>query len=245
MLLSNGVFRQQIIFSPEDTDAFGRVDGRAILIRFQNIAGDHFDTLEAGLTSAAENGCFWATARTTVEIIFPPLTGEELTLDTWPGKQSHGIYMRHYLLQDAAGRDLLRGVSAWVLMDVETRALAANRDWIRNLGVISQPGEMSGTQRLRLHAQLPENTCRTVTAAETDVNGHMNNAEYYRWGADLLPADYAAGHRLRQLGIDYRKEMVQGQTAQLHWQLAEDILSLRGTVDGKETFTLRCEYDPI
>lgn len=245
MLLSDGVFRQPIVFGPEETDVFGRVDGRAVLLRFQNIAGAHFDTLAAGQSTASENGCFWAAARTAVEIGVLPPAGTELTLDTWPGRQAHGIYMRHYLLMDSRGAELLRGLSAWVLMDADTRALTTRRDWIKNLPVISRPGEMQRIQRLKLPEGLPESSLRIVTAAETDVNGHMNNAEYYRWGAELLPEAYAAAHRLRRLGVEYKKEMVQGQTARLCWLLEENALSLRGSVGEKETFALRCEYDPI
>ena len=245
MLLSDGVFRRHIVFGPGETDAFGRVDGRAILRRFQEIAGAHFDSLAMGRSAAAENGCFWAAVRTGLEIGVLPSPGAGLFLDTWPGRQGHGIYMRHYLLRDEAGGELLRGLSSWVLMDAATRSLAARRDWVGSLEAVSLPGEMRGIPRCRMPERLPESGLRTVTAAETDVNGHMNNAEYYRWGADLLPEDYAGRHSLRRMAIDYKKEMLQGQTAELRWLLEDDVLSLRGAVDGKETFTLRCEYDPI
>ena len=245
MLLSDGVFRQNIVFGPGETDAFGRVDGRAILRRFQDIAGAHFDILKAGRSAAADHGCFWAAVRTGLEIRLMPPAGPELLLDTWPGRQGHGIYMRHYLLRDNGGCELLRGLSAWVLMDTATRTLAARRDWLGDLPAVSQPGEIRGIPRYRMPESLPETGLRTVTAAETDVNGHMNISEYYRWGADLLRGDYAARHNLRRMAIEYRKEMIQGQTAVLDWLLENDVLSLRGAVDGKETFTLRCEYDPI
>ncbi len=245
MLLSDGAFRERVTFEDEETDAFGRVDARAVLRRFQTIAGHHFDALQQGMDTAAANGCFWATARTALDVTLPPPTGRALLLDTWPGRQAHGIFLRHYVLSDEDGREYLRGLSAWVLMDIDSRTLAANRDWVAHPGGISRAGELPAVQRFRIPAQLPETVRRTVRADETDANGHMNNAEYCRWGDELLKADFAAAHRLRRLWIEYKKEMTQGQTAELRWALEDGSLFLRSAVEGRDTFLMRCDYDPI
>lgn len=245
MLLSDGAFRESVTFDGAETDAFGRVDARAVLRRFQDVAGHHFDALQQGMDAAAAHGCFWATARTALDVTLPPPTGRALVLDTWPGRQAHGIFLRHYVLSDGEGTTYLRGLSAWVLMDMASRTLTADRDWIAHPGGISRPGELSAVQRFRIPAELPEKAVRTVRSDETDANGHMNNAEYCRWGEELLPPDFAAAHRLRRLWIEYKKEMTQGQTAALRWALADGSLFLRAAVEEKETFIMRCDYDPI
>ena len=130
-------------------------------------------------------------------------------------------------------------------MDIESRTLSADRDWVSHPGGISRLGELDARQRFKMPADLPFAAFRTVQAAETDGNGHMNNAEYCRWGDDLLPDTFADAHRLRQMRIEYKKEMTQGQTAELHWALEEGSLLLRSAVEGRETFLMRCDYDPI
>ena len=245
MLLPDGVFRENVIFDGSDLDGFGRVDARAVLRRFQAIAGHHFDALHQGMSVAEAHGCFWATARTALDISAPPPAGEALILDTWPGRQAHGIFLRHYVLTGEDGAVLLRGLSAWVLMDIESRSLSADRDWVSHPGGISRPGELDARQRFKMPADLPFAAFRTVQAAETDGNGHMNNAEYCRWGDDLLPDAFAAAHRLRRLWIEYKKEMTQGQTAELRWALEDGSLFLRSAVEGRDTFLMRCDYDPI
>ena len=73
----------------------------------------------------------------------------------------------------------------------------------------------------------------------------MNNAEYCCWGDALLEPGFACAHRLRRMWIEYKKEMTQGQTALLRWALEDGTLYLRGAVGDKETFIMRCDYDPI
>ena len=139
MLLSDGAFRESVTFDGAEADAFGRVDARAVLRRFQDVAGHHFDALQQGMDAAAAHGCFWATARTALDVTLPPPTGRELVLDTWPGRQAHGIFLRHYVLSDGEGTTYLRGLSAWVLMDMSSRTLTADRDWIAHPGGVSRP----------------------------------------------------------------------------------------------------------
>ena len=168
-----------------------------------------------------------------------------MLLDTWPGRQAHGIFLRHYALAGEDGTVCIRGLSAWVLMDIESRTLSQNRDWVAHPGGISRPGELPAVQRFKMPAELTETARRTVQTAETDENGHMNNTEYCRWGEDLLPAEFAAAHRLRRLWIEYKKEMTQGQTAALRWALRDCSLFLRAAVEEKETFIMRCDYDTV
>ena len=245
MLLPDGAFREIITFTPEETDPFGRVDGRAILRRFQKIAGDHFDSLGFGRDIAVEHGCFWAAARTAVQIRTLPETGAALTLDTWPGRQAHGLYRRHYQLTDGDGGTLLRGMSVWVLMDLETRTLSAHREWMTHPGGISRPGELPGNIKCSVPAQLPLEARRTVTGAEADENGHLNNTEYLRWGTDLLSPSFAAAHRLSGLCIEYKKELLLGQSAVLRYMTDETSLYVRAEAEEKESFILRCDYDPV
>ena len=245
MLMPDGAYRVTVTFDEGDADPFGRTDGRAILRRFQDAAGAHFDALHLGRDVAVTHGCFWAAIRTAVEIGRTPPPGEELTLETWPGRRSHGLFLRHYVLTDVTGEELLRGLSVWVLMDLETRTLSRDTGWVARPEGISRPGELAGIKRLRMPDRPAETRLRTVTAVEADVNGHLNNAEYLRWGTDLAEPDFAADHRLRRFEIEYKKELPLGVTAELSYFTENDSLYVRGTAEEKEAFILRCDYVPI
>ncbi len=243
-ILSDGVFRAHVTFGLPDTDRFGRTDPGALLWQLQEIAGAHSEATGRGDALILSHGCFWAVIRSELEIARPIPAGVELLLDTWNGRSGHGLFRRHYRLQTPDGLVLMRGVSVWVLMDAATRQLAEDRSWLPETAPLTQPDELAGARRTLFPA--PEHTLpRTVQREETDRNGHLNNTVYLRWAADLLPEEFAAGHTLRSLWIEYKKELPLGQTAELAYTLADRTLYLRGTAEGRDSFLMRCEYDPI
>lgn len=242
--LPDGVFRSEICFGDSDTDCFGRVENSALLWQLQEIAGAHYDTLGWGYERIRSHGCFWAVIRNELVITTPPRPGETLWLDTWNGRSAHGLYRRHYRLQRPDGTVLVRGVSVWVLMDAAERALVADRSWLPEPAVLTQPGELSPARKVPF-PELTEREDREVLSAEIDRNGHLNNTVYLRWAADILPEEFAAAHTLGTLWVEYKKELLPGETAELAYSLAGQTLFLRGAAEGRESFQMRCTYDPI
>lgn len=121
--LPEGIYREEIVFTPEETDRCGRVRPDALAHRFQEIAAVHHASLGVGQEIAVTKGCFWALARTEIRISRLPAVGERVFLDTWVGRQSHGLFWRHYRIAGEDGAALLYAVSIWVIMDIESRAL--------------------------------------------------------------------------------------------------------------------------
>ena len=242
--LPDGAFRSEICFRTGDTDRYGRVEGSALLRQLQAIAGAHYEALGYGAALVRSHGCFWAVIRSEAVIPVLPVPGETLWLDTWTGRSAHGLYRRHYLLQRPDGTVLARSVSVWVLMDIAERRLAADRSWLPDPRVVVRPGELAPARR----EPFPPPTGsaeRTVSGSETDVNGHLNNTIYLRWASDLLPEEFAAAHALKTLRVEYKKELTSGETAVLSYSLDGRTLCLRGTAEGRESFLMRCDYDPI
>ena len=241
-----GVYRQPTVFTVGDTDSAGRVRSDALLSRLQHAAEAHHGFLGLDRDAAVAHGCFWAVVRTELHMDAPLPAGEELWLDTWAGRRGHGLFWRHNRLLGPAGEVLLRAVSVWVLMDLESRTLGKNHAWCDGFPQADVPGALPETLRgLPFPKELSAAGCRTVTEAESDINGHLNNALYIPWGEALLPEDYAGRHRMRTLWIEYRKELPKGQNVELYSRLENDILYARGLADGRESFCMRLEYDPI
>ena len=240
-----GVFRRSIVFSAEEADRFGRVRPDAVFTRLQDLAGDHYDSLDLGRDSAVARGAFWAVIRTEAVFSAPLSPGTERLMDTWIGRAAHGLFWRHYRILDPGGETLFRGVSVWVLMDLEKRVLARDWAWAALPGVKLPDALPEAVRGPRFPADLPELGRRNVTEAECDVNGHLNNALYLRWAADVLPEGYKAGHAPGRIRIEYRKELPLGQEAALFGRLEENTLFLRGEADGHTSFELRTDYDPV
>lgn len=243
--IADNVFRREVVFTRDKTDPFGAVRPDAVAWECQEIATEHYEALGLGRAVSDSFGCVWVLTRSETEYLAPLPTDVRLRLDTWSGRRSHGLFWRHYRLSDGE-KVLLRSVSVWTLMDVESRAMSKKLDWITEAGGVSQPEELPTTLK---KPPLPEGedrqVLRTVTEAETDRNGHLNNSLYLRWGQELLPEDYAAGHRLRRLWIEYKKELPLGTEAELRWHLTDNVLVLRGRTGDRDAFAMRCDYDTI
>lgn len=242
-VLPEGVYREGLAFTPEETDGFGRVRADALAHRFQEIAAVHHAALGVGQEVAVTKGLFWALARTEMKIDRLPAVGENLFLDTWVGRHAHGLFWRHYRIVDENGTPLLYAVSIWVIMDIQTRALTKDHAWAA-VERVTVEGELPAVFKpIPFPAALPEHAPRRVADAETDCNGHLNNCLYLRWGQDLLPEEFARKHALRSVWIEYRKEMPRGMESELTYSLGESTLYVRGTAENKERFLLRMEYN--
>ena len=89
--LPEGVYREEIVFTPEETDSFGRVRPDALAHRFQEIAAVHHASLGVGQEIAVTKGCFWALARTEICIFRLPAVGERGRGGTARGVQAYSL----------------------------------------------------------------------------------------------------------------------------------------------------------
>lgn len=243
-IAAEAVYRQNTHFTPADTDGGGRVLCAPVVYRLQQAADAHFSFLELGREAAAANGSFWVLVRTELSVFRWPECGETLCMETWTGRHSHGLFPRHYCLRTPEGQILLRAASVWALADRESRTLSADHAWADTAPQISLPGELPGPLRApRLPQILSQRLVRTVTEADADENGHLNNASYIRWAEELLPEDFCRERTLRHLVIEYRKELPLGRSGLLEYDIQQNSLFLRGKTEGKEFFSLRADYD--
>jgi medium-chain acyl-[acyl-carrier-protein] hydrolase len=145
---------------------------------------------------------------------------------------------------DEAGNLLLRTVSLWVLMDLQTRTML-----LPGKSGVTVSGMVTGTELSAprgLPAQAGENRQdHRVVFSDLDRNGHVNNTRYLDWAGDLLTADFHSGHTLREMMVCYMTESREGQTLQLQWGLADQILGVDALRDGERIFAARLHYEAV
>ena len=130
-------------------------------------------------------------------------------------------YPRSMVAYDAAGNELFRAISLWVLMDLNTRSMI-----LPGKSGISVNGTLRGFELESPGGLIakPLNSSRPRVVAFTDLdrNGHMNNCRYLDWISDLLPSPFHAQHTLKEFTICYLSEAREGQQLDLHWDFLED-----------------------
>jgi acyl-ACP thioesterase len=152
-------------------------------------------------------------------------------------------YPRALLIRDKEGNELLRLISLWVLMDLNSRAMI-----LPGKSGVEVTGTLRGTELTTPRAiatrTMEQSMERTVLFSDVDRNGHMNNTRYLDWALDLLPSPFHEGRTLREFTVCYMTESREGQTLSLGWTLAEDgSLQVDGTRNGERIFAAMMQFE--
>ncbi|MCF0150821.1 MAG: hypothetical protein HUJ80_05380 [Firmicutes bacterium] len=224
----------------------GQLKLSQLFLIFQNIAGEHADLLGCGYDDLLPKGLFFAITNSRAEIRRMPKEGERLILRTCIGKVSHLFCPRYYRLYTEDEELLAESAVRWVLMDIQKRC-AVNPADVK----VSISGDRNPWQLQEASAVKPSATDRmeiyTVTEADLDVNGHMNNTRYFDAACGLL-AEETQGLFLTHVAMEYRNELRLGQTMQISIgkqhdpSTQEDVFYLEGNTEEKSVFRMRLTY---
>lgn len=241
------IYRETFTLKSTECDRFGRLKPGSLLSLMQEVAGAHCDGTPVAWNALAERGLFFAITRQHIHITRLPGAGEQVTLETWPGKTSRVAFPRNTIAYDADGRELFRAISLWVLMDVESRALVTPGKSGVELDGWERGCELPVPASIGLR-ELGNERIRPVAFTELDVNGHMNNTHCMDWVQDLLPSAFHAEHPLTDFTVCYLSEAREADLVRLRYEQAVDgsflVNSFVTEPDGKErrVFAIRATY---
>ena len=215
------IYQQDFEITDVYVDCYGRLKSSMILYFAQEVAGHHFTELAMDYDSLARRRLFWAVTRHRVQITRLPMRGETIHVETWPMPTTRVAYPRSMVAFDAAGNELFRAISLWVLMDLDTRNMI-----LPGKSGISVVGTLRGLELDAPAGLIPKplnsSRPRTVAFSDLDRNGHMNNCRYLDWVADLLPSAFHARHSLKEFTVCYLSEAREGQQMDIRWDFLED-----------------------
>lgn len=214
------IYQQTHTISAIHVDCHGRCKSSVLLYFAQEAATGHCDRLQLSWETMAAQRLFWAVIRTRVQVNRLPVLGQRITVKTWPMPTTRTAYPRAVSILDAAGEELVRIISLWVLMDTQTRAMV-----LPGKSGVEVNGQLLGCELAAPGSIAPKpaqnSHIRQVTFSELDRNGHMNNTRYLDWIDDLLPSEFHKTHPVREFSICYLSEAREGQNIQLQYQLSD------------------------
>ncbi len=236
------IYRQEFTIEHIHVDCFGRVKPSVLLYFVQEAAGQHCRLLAVDREKLMHKHLFWAVTRNRVQITRLPRLHEKITVETWPMPTTRVAYPRSVVAYDAAGNELFRSISLWVLMDENTRAMI-----LPGKSGVEVAGTLTGSELPvpRAVATRPmENVAvKTVGYTLLDQNGHMNNTRYMDWVDDLLPAAFHAGHPVQEFTVCYLSEAREGEEIHLHYELSDGpTLTVDAQRQGAHIFSAQLLY---
>jgi acyl-ACP thioesterase len=120
------------------------------------------------------------------------------------------IATREFIGRDGYGCELFRARSEWLILDKQNNR--AKNIFHLDLGLPKTgPKVISGElKRLDLRNDYIEVERVRVPFGSIDLNGHVNNTEYVRWGIDALRRKFELRGIIRSLQATYLSEVFEG-----------------------------------
>ena len=199
-------------------DCFDRLKPSHILDYMQEVAGDHSAMLGLSRQALVEQGLFWAVIRHRVQITRLPKAGENITVKTWPMPTTRTAYPRSTIIYDEQGKECLRAISLWVLMDRNTRAMVLPGKSGVEVDGLLLGSELAVPGSIAPKALINTQT-RPVLFTDLDWNGHMNNCRHLDWTMDLLPSAFHQQRSVTGFTVCYLSEATEGENLTLQWEL--------------------------
>jgi acyl-ACP thioesterase len=195
-------------------NADGDLHLHSLMQQLQEIASKHAEELGVGRRWMEENGYYWVLVNFRMDITRLPKYGETIILRTWPSGWDMMRAFRDFKGEDLNKNELFRATSDWMVIEKGSQRPMI----IRDLKFDFESREdriIKDMTRLRAPDGVREISRITVPYSSLDMNGHVNNTEYVRWGNDTLKARVRDGKSISSFTISYISEIYQGEEISL------------------------------
>lgn len=200
------VFDGRIRYSEIGAD--GRLTPEKLIDYFQDCSTFQSEDAGVGVSILREHKLAWIIVYWRVEISRMPLLGEQVRVGTLPYEMKGGVGLRNFLIETKEGERLAAANSVWSLIDTETGHPVRIPPQILEKYPLEERIDMLYDSR-KIRVPKEEGTKRPpviVKEYHLDTNRHVNNGQYVRIAAGLLPQ----GAIPEILRIEYRRQAVLG-----------------------------------
>lgn len=209
------VREEKFIVRTYECQADGNIKIVSLMQYLQEAAALHAEQLGLGFERLNALDGYWVLSNLRVEIAWVPEWNDEVTIRTWPSGYTRLIASREFVGTDQNHRELFRASSEWMVLDKQ-RSRPKNLFHL-DLG-LPKTGPKAVQQKLnRLEPRRDYGVVHRVCApgSSVDLNGHVNNTEYVRWGMDALSRAFAPEGNIRCVQATYLSEVFEGDELDL------------------------------
>jgi medium-chain acyl-[acyl-carrier-protein] hydrolase len=195
--------------------ADGRIKISSLMQYLQEVASLHAEQLGFGFDWLGEMNGYWVLSNIRIEINRLPGRDDEIMLRTWPSGYSRTIATREFVGKDQNGSELFRAGSEWMVLNKQTNRLKNLFKLDLNLpktGVKALPDKLKRLEPMNGYKPAGQ---VLVPHSAIDLNGHVNNTEYVRWGIDALRRTFELDDDIRQVQATYLSEVFEGDELDL------------------------------
>lgn len=192
-----------------DCNANGTLQVHSLMQQLQEIASKHAEDLGVGRRWMEEHNYYWVLVNFKMEITKHPRYGETVILRTWPSGWDLLKAFRDFKGEDLEGNEMFRATSDWMVIDRGSLRPMTTKELHFDFGS-SIERIFKDVKRLKGDPEMDEVHSMTVPYSSIDMNGHVNNTEYIRWGIDALRTS-PSGRKISSFSISYKAEVFKGE----------------------------------
>ena len=193
----------------------GNIKIVSLMQYLQEIAALHAEQLGFGFGRLNEMNSYWVLSNFRIEIVRLPKWNGEFAVKTWPSGYTRLIATREFVGRDQYDCELFRAGSQWMILDKKNnrpKNLFHLDLSLPKTGPKAIPGKL---KRLEPKDGYNEVERLRVPYSSIDLNGHVNNTEYVRWGIDALRRAFKLRGNVRFVHATYLSEVFEGDELNL------------------------------
>lgn len=207
-------YKLKITVDNHDIDYCGIVRPSSMMRYMQSAATRHLDSVHPNSDEMRRDlDLAFILSRANMSIYRSLHKDDEIYVETWPCEGKGASYMRCARILTTDGDLVSEMVTRWALVEISTKRLVRCSDFTLSL----ENGEMLelGTPRPAITRDTSFSLLgeRTVTYAQTDINGHMNNTYYADMFCDFLDIK---DQMVARFCIAYLSEAPMGETLKIY-----------------------------
>ncbi len=201
---------QEINIGAYHTNQYAQASVTSLFNIMLEAAWAHARVMEWGYDDLKGNNMFWVLSRVYFELEKYPLWQEKITLNTWSAG-TDGIYAyREFILENEQHEVLLRGSTAWLILNMETKRIFRLRDFRDTFPRLDGQDVCRNPSRIKPQGRSEDLRFYPVLFSELDVNKHFNSVKFLERVLDAFGIDFLDRFELADLEVNYLKEGMAG-----------------------------------
>jgi acyl-ACP thioesterase len=198
-----------------ECDLRGRLRLHYLLKHFQEAASEHADKMGLGMKWVIANRYSWVLVNMRLNISSMPGWNKDTTLYTFPSGYDEMKAYREFILQGPEKEVLVKGTSAWMVIDMKKKLPLPTRELKFNF---PQKGKRHFVELERNFplSDLEYVDSFKVSDSSIDLNGHVNNTEYVRWAVDSLDNEGIQMKNISDVSMSYISQVFKGEELEIY-----------------------------
>lgn len=213
----------------------------SVLLNFlQDIAATHAEELGFGYSYIKDKNLGWFLLKYHLKVYEYPKNLNKVTIRTWPKAINKLSCLRDFEIYTSEGEKIASVCSSWVLIDTTTKKIMQPMQVLQKFPTKNADAFETNFPKLQ-EFQNPD--CKKIFEVrydDIDINRHVNNANYLIWALETLDFDFRSQNVIKELEIQYKKEMKHGDDVTSIAEINKDTLITNHILKNSSTDEILC-----